>query len=191
MQDGYAYGRWSGSPGCSGFSNKAPTGVFYGQWSGGGLYIVTEEADGDFNITTPLFTKHLPASSICWSNEYVEIFAETLDYGDPLGGFDANRFTFTQKQFQTSAGGAWQALPNQCNAQANASDPPFKCSVAGTTILEVWTEDAPGNKQVCSDRSRSWCRDLKRRGRGSGLVRRSDSQRPRNLQSKHFEERER
>lgn len=139
MQDGYAWGRWSGSPGCSGYSDRAPTGRWLGSWSGAGAYSVIEEADGDFQLNSPLHGIWISDASICWTNETVAVFVETLDYGDGLGGFVGNTVDFTQKQFRTAPGGAWLSLPTLCNGRLNAPDPPFECAPNGET-LTLWTD---------------------------------------------------
>ena len=139
MQDGYAYGRWSGSAGCSGYTNKAPTGVWLGGWSNGGTYSVNEEADHDFQLSSPSFGVTIQNAAICWTNQYVTVFAETHDYGDALGGSSTNTHDFTAKNFRTTPGGTWLVLPNACNARGNAADPPFKCS-AQNGALKIWTD---------------------------------------------------
>jgi hypothetical protein len=137
MQDGWAWGRWSGSSGCAGMSNKAPTGVWFGVWSGGGTYSVVEDGDNDITATTP--SVQATIFNICWANQTVAVFGETHDFGDALGGFPANHFQFTFKQFKTSAAGGWMTLPNACNARFQAPDPPFECLANPNGALELWT----------------------------------------------------
>jgi len=52
MRDFYAYGRDNIAPGCAGWSPLAPTAHWFTVWSGGNPYSVTQEADGDFWVTT-------------------------------------------------------------------------------------------------------------------------------------------
>lgn len=139
MQDGYAYGRWSGSPGCGGHSNKAPTGNWLGSWSAGGTYSVVEQADHDYVLSSPDWTVLISTNAICWTNQYVSVFTETHDFGDALGGSASDPHNFTAKQFRTNPGGAWQDLPTLCNGRVNAPDPPFEC-LAQHPTLKIWTD---------------------------------------------------
>lgn len=139
MQDGYAYGRSSAAPGCSGWSNKAPTGVWLGSHSPGGLYSVVEDANHNYSLSSTNHGVWIQTASICWTNDTVATFVETHDYGDSLGGVAANNFNFSNRQFKTSAAGAWLTLPTQCNARTSAADPPFKCA-AVSGVLRTWTD---------------------------------------------------
>ena len=138
MQDGYAWGRTSTSPGCAGYSNRAPTATWLGAWSAGGAYTILEEADHDYVLNSTKFGVTISSASICWTNDTGAIFVETHDYGDALGGDSTNTFNFTNKQFMTAPGGAWINLGDWCNARVNAGDPPFKCQgLNGAT--RYWT----------------------------------------------------
>lgn len=140
MQDGYAWGRTSSSPGCSGFTSRAPTGSWLGGYSGGGVFSVVEEADHDYVLNSPDFGVWIQNASICWTNLEVAIFVESHDFGDALGGEAANTFRFTSKQFKTSAAGAWMALPNKCNARSPGLAGVFKCDATADGSLRTWTD---------------------------------------------------
>lgn len=137
MQDGYAWGRHSSAPGCSGFASKPPTGVWLGVWSGGGVYTVIEQGDHDYVLTGPSTQTTIGNASICWTNDSVATFGENHDWGDPIGGSAGNHFRISNRQFRTEAGGAWMALPTQCNG-GNAPDPPFRCANENGA-LALWT----------------------------------------------------
>lgn len=143
MQDGWAWGRTSTSPGCSGFANKLPTGNWLGSHSPGGVYSVVEEAAHDYSLSSTNHGAWISTSSVCWTNDTVAVFVESHDFGDALGGSAANNFNFTEKQFKTSAAGGWMALPNQCNARQRAGgalEAIFKCSATADGALRTWTD---------------------------------------------------
>ena len=139
MQDGYAWGRTSSSPGCAGYMSRAPSGTWLGAWSNGGVFQITEAANGTETLSTPSFTVTLNAATACWTNKYVGLFNESYDYGDALGGSSGIPFTYTNKQFMTAAGGAWLTLPNACNFTSFFLEDVFKCDTQ-PGALRTWTE---------------------------------------------------
>lgn len=140
MQDVYAYGRDSSSPGCGGWASLAPTGHWLGAWSSGGTYSVEEDAAGKFTLNSAAFTVVIQTTSICWTNDTVAVFTETHDFGDAMGGSPGNHFVVSVERFKTQPGGGWLVLPSLCNARNPANLPAvFKCAVNGATI-EMWTE---------------------------------------------------
>lgn len=141
MQDGYAWGRTNSSPGCGAFANRLPTGSWLGGYSGGGPMSVIEEADHDYSLSSDEFGVWLSTNTICWTNNTVAIFVETHDFGDSLGGSAANTFNFRDREFKTSAAGAWMALPNQCNARNPANlSVVFKCQANADGSMRTWTD---------------------------------------------------
>jgi hypothetical protein len=143
MRDFWAYGRSEAASGCAGKGNVAPTGRWVSGWGGGGPYTVEELPDGRFTLTSNAMFAGTGANVICWTSHTVAVSTESWDLGDALGDTAATKLTFSQERFKTTAGGAWQVLPSQCNARSGPGGGPlesvFKCAVNGATI-DLWTE---------------------------------------------------
>jgi hypothetical protein len=144
MSDFYAWGRDPIIPGCEDYTFVAATGNWlHNGYSGGYAYSVTLDSQGFYDLSTARAGVDviIPPGYVCWTNQYVEVVTESLDFGDAMGGTATSKLLAYGMQFQTSPGGTWLNLSPACNVRlkfGGTLESVFKCDV-NAGLLETWT----------------------------------------------------
>lgn len=140
----WAWGRdSSGDPGCSGYSDVAPTPSSTTlAWDGlAHDYKVYHKTNyWRFYVgNTQVYA--IPESAICWTPTAAVWFGENWDSGDAIGGYagsHSTHFTMSSMNYANSEDGGffWTNLSGVCNY----GDPaPYYCSIYSTTAIDLWT----------------------------------------------------
>jgi hypothetical protein len=137
------WGRTSSTPGCSGYSNRAPVVTDEGAYS---------SASHDFKVyhqtnywrffVDSTQVGSVGESSICWTPRVAMWFSETWDFGDQIGGTPANKLSVTLTNYASSEGGGfvWTNFNAAGACNYGGSGAPFYCDVTGTRSYSTWTD---------------------------------------------------
>jgi hypothetical protein len=138
-----AWGRSGSTPGCTGYSDRAPS------QSDEGAYV---SAPHDFKVyhqtnawrffVDATQVRGLSEASLCWTPKVAAWFAETHDFGDQIGGTVGDKMSVTSMNYANTEGGGffwtnWNAA-NACNYIGGAG--PFSCDLTGTRSYDTWTD---------------------------------------------------
>jgi hypothetical protein len=142
MHDIWSVGWVEGTPGCSGWGTLVPSPHTTAFYSGGHRFTVTQiSSNKTYRLSSYQYVRD---EDVCWTNNFVEIFNETWDKGDALGGYVGNHFWFTQMEFQETFGGSWRDLAGLCNDRwredGGTLESIFKCRSEGTGAISTWTD---------------------------------------------------
>lgn len=139
-----AWGRTSSTPGCSGFSNRAPANNFVGYWTSGS-HTLTVRHTGNYwyHHVDGVQKSSVSEASICWTPRRALWFGESWDLGDAIGGSSTNKFTISSLMYTNTEGGAWNNTAFSASSTCNYQDgpAPFNCEVAGAQSISVWTSN--------------------------------------------------
>jgi hypothetical protein len=136
------WGRTSTTPGCSGFSSRAPL------VTNEGTYAV---AAHDFKVYHQVNewrffvggtnVGSVGEASICWTPKLAVWFSETWDFGDQIGGTAANKFSVASTNYANAEGGGFVFTSfnaaNACNY--GGAGAPFFCDLTGARSYDTWT----------------------------------------------------
>lgn len=147
MQRIATWGLHSSTPGCAGYADKAPVvynvgnhdglAHYYAVYHGGNLWRFL--IDGN-NART-----NLPDSSVCWTPQASQWFAESLDIGDAHGGFNANRYRMQEIAWTNSEGGCcignwvYASFDPTHNCNIGPGAPAYRCDIVNATTIDIWT----------------------------------------------------
>jgi hypothetical protein len=140
-----AWGRSSSSPGCSGFSNRAPAIKLLAGWPGGALDYKVYHLNNKYRwfVGTQEYSFSPFESDICWTPRVASFFGETWDTGDQLGGTSSSHLASTLVNFTNTENGGfvwanWSASAS-CNYDTNSA--PFRCDLTSSRSLDLWTDE--------------------------------------------------
>ncbi len=140
------YGRHSSTAGCAGFTDKAPVVYKVGHHDGLAHYYAVYHGGNWWRyLIDGNEVRRTPDSSICWTPDASQWFAESLDIGDAHGGTNANRYRMQAIAWTNSEGdystGNWVYASfnptHNCNIGPGA--PPYHCDIVGGTTIDIWT----------------------------------------------------
>lgn len=137
------YGRTTSTPGCAGYSSRAPLPTEVGIWSSAAHTLkVVHTANYWWFYDDSTLETSLSESWVCWTPKQAVWFAETFDLGDKMGGSVGNPFTISSMKYSNVEGGAFFSTPFAVSSTCNDHDGPnpFDCSVTSATSINIWTK---------------------------------------------------
>lgn len=139
-----ARGRSDDTPGCAGFTNEAPIGHrFSGYVPDTHVLELVHTGNLWSHRIDGIIKEGLAESWVCWTPRKAIWFAETLDYGDAMGGTPTNEFSIYNARYTNTEGGAWILPTFPLGPTCNYVDgpAPWNCRVLSQTQINVWTNN--------------------------------------------------
>ena len=85
-------------------------------------------------------------ASICWTPRAAQWFDESHDFGDAIGGFPQDKHVISDMNYANAEGGGffWTNFNPDANCHIgpgapNPNGPPFRCDIATSRSVHIWT----------------------------------------------------
>lgn len=137
------WGRTDTTPGCSGYSSRAPVVTDEGAYVSAAHDFKVYHQANEWRFFVDL-TKvgWVGEASICWTPKLSAWFSETWDFGDQIGGTPGNKFSVTSTNYANAENGVFlwtNSNPaNACNY--GGAGAPFFCDITGARSYDTWTD---------------------------------------------------